>query len=56
MTDPDSNPPDHEPTDSDGQNEPGGEETEPKLSRRQMLALPILAAAPNLTQASAKPP
>ena len=52
MTDPESNPPDHESTDSTGQNESGGEETEPKLSRKQMLALPILAAAPNLTQAA----
>ena len=28
------------------------ESREPKLSRRQMLALPIIAAAPNLTQAA----
>ena len=30
--------------------EPPGDETGPKLSRRQIMALPILAAAPNLTE------
>ena len=52
MTEPKCNPSDHESTGSSGQNESGGEETEPKLSRRQMRALPIVAAAPNLTQAA----
>ena len=31
---------------------PLSEETGPKLSRRQIIALPILAAAPNLTEGS----
>ena len=45
MTDPDEEPLARETTDSTEQNT-----TEPKLSRRQTLALPILAAAPNLTE------
>ena len=32
------------------EHEPPGDETGPKLSRRQIMALPILAAAPNLTE------
>ena len=47
MTDPDGEPLSREITDSTGQ-----KPTEPKLSRRQTLALPILATAPNLTEAA----
>ena len=52
MTDPEYNHLDHDFTDSTVQNESQLKETEPKLSRRQALALPIIAAAPNLTEAA----
>lgn len=52
MTDSEGIPGDPEPTDSTGKDELDREEAEPKLTRRQMLALPIIAAAPNLTQAA----
>ena len=39
MTGPEDNPVDHDPADFIGQEEPGKEETGPKLSRRQILAL-----------------
>ena len=52
MTSPESNPPDDIAAKPERLNESGSEGTEPKLSRRQMLALPIIAAAPNLTQAA----
>ncbi len=52
MTDPGSSPLDNKSTDPTKLNESDREETKPKLSRRQMLALPIIAAAPNLTQAA----
>ncbi len=45
MTDSESEPHHRETEDSTG-----GETTKPQLSRRQTLALPILAAAPNLTE------
>ena len=50
MVNSESNPLHHETTDSTGQ-----DETEPqpvRLSSKQMLALPIMAAVPNLTQAA----
>ena len=47
MADPESNPLRRE-----SKNSTEEEGKEPKLSRRQTLALPILAAAPNLTQAA----
>ena len=52
MTNPESNPQGEEPTEPNRLNEAGREATEPRLSRRQMLALPIIAAASNLTQAA----
>ena len=52
MTDRENYPPDHDITDYTGQNESGPADSEPKLSRRQILALPIIAAAPNLTEAA----
>ena len=52
MSDCESYPSDHDTTDSTGRNESGPDDTEPKLSRRLILVLPILAAAPNLTEAA----
>ena len=52
MTNAESKPIDHEPTDSAVQEEPDWEEAGSRLTRRQTLALPIIAAAPNLTQAA----
>jgi len=49
MTEPEGKLIDHEPA---GQEEAAQEETGRELSRRQMLTLPIIAAAPNLTQAA----
>ena len=42
---------DHEPLDPNEQHQPGQNETS-RLTRRQVLALPTLAVAPNLTQAA----
>ncbi|MYC36033.1 MAG: hypothetical protein F4X66_03860 [Chloroflexi bacterium] len=52
MTDPECKPTGRDPTGSAEQEETAHEETGQELSRRQMLALPIIAAAPNLTQAA----
>ena len=52
MTSPESNPPSNTSPDPHSLTESGSEGSGPKLSRRQMLALPIIAAAPNLTQAA----
>ena len=41
----------HEPPDPNDHNQPGQNEA-PRLTRRQVLALPTLAVAPNLTQAA----
>ena len=52
MTEPEGKPINHHTTGLGGQEEAAQEETGRELSRRQTLALPIIAAAPNLTQAA----
>ena len=52
MTEPEGTPINHHPTGLAGQEEAAKEGTGQELSRRQMLALPIIAASPNLTQAA----